>query len=156
MHGVIKARSEHGKRLNIRRSTLRAWRQQFAQNLRELGVAANATDRVVRGATRTMPDGLYRAVERGEMIRTPSNATKRSALSVNAATESGALAKTQDTHEDILNGWRNVYAGLCDQGESSLALSVRVFLDHIKRQQELQRSPAHARGQRAPEHARVR
>src|SRR5581483_4486516 len=34
-----------GVRLNTRKATLRAWRDQFAANLRELGVAANATER---------------------------------------------------------------------------------------------------------------
>src|SRR5882724_7957993 len=34
-------------------ATLRSWRVQFAENLRELGVAANATERAVRGLSRT-------------------------------------------------------------------------------------------------------
>jgi hypothetical protein len=50
VHVVVKAMSEQGKRLNIRKPTLRAWRTQFAENLRELGVAANAN-----GARRSGP-----------------------------------------------------------------------------------------------------
>ena len=52
VHVVVKAVSEQGQRLNIKKATLRAWRQQFASNLRELGVAANATERAVRGQTK--------------------------------------------------------------------------------------------------------
>ena len=53
VHVVVKAVSEQGQRLNIKKATLRAWRQQFASNLRELGVAANATERAVRGETKS-------------------------------------------------------------------------------------------------------
>src|SRR6266851_1334601 len=45
VHVVVKAGSEQGERLNIKKATLRDWRRQFAANLRELGVAANATER---------------------------------------------------------------------------------------------------------------
>jgi relaxase-like protein len=45
VHVVVKAVGEHGERLNIRKATLRDWRRDFAANLRELGVAANATER---------------------------------------------------------------------------------------------------------------
>ena len=49
VHVVLKARSEQGKRLNISKSHLREWRVKFADKLRELGVAANATPRPFRG-----------------------------------------------------------------------------------------------------------
>jgi hypothetical protein len=49
VHLVLKAVSEQGVRLNIRKATLRHWRSQFAHNLRLLGVEANATERAVRG-----------------------------------------------------------------------------------------------------------
>jgi hypothetical protein len=65
IHVVVKAVSEQGLRLNIKKATLRAWRQQFASNLRELGVAANATERAVRGETKIhRSDGAYRAAQR--------------------------------------------------------------------------------------------
>jgi hypothetical protein len=51
VHMVVKAMSEEGERLHIRRKTLREWRQGFARHLRSLGVAANATDRSARGVT---------------------------------------------------------------------------------------------------------
>ena len=43
---------EPGKRLYIRKATLRQWREQFAALMREQGVAANATPRQVRGQIR--------------------------------------------------------------------------------------------------------
>jgi len=62
VHLVLRATSEDGRRLNIRKATLRHWRSQFAQQLRELDVPANATERAVRGEDRThTKDGIYRA-----------------------------------------------------------------------------------------------
>ena len=67
VHVVVKALGEDGKRLNIKKPTLRRWRHEFARNLRERGVDANATERVARGkAGRHLPDALYRVVERRE------------------------------------------------------------------------------------------
>jgi type IV secretory pathway VirD2 relaxase len=48
VHLVLKAVSEQGVRLNIKKATLRHWRSEFARNLRMLGVEANATERAIR------------------------------------------------------------------------------------------------------------
>src|SRR5579863_727053 len=48
VHMVVKALSERGVRLHIRKATLRDWRRGFAEHLRKLGVEANATERAVR------------------------------------------------------------------------------------------------------------
>src|SRR5690606_27738626 len=67
VHMVLKAVSEEGMRLNIKKATLRHWRSQFARHLRQLGVAANATERAVRGENRSArKDGVYRASLRGD------------------------------------------------------------------------------------------
>jgi hypothetical protein len=54
VHLVVKCEHEFepGKRLYIRKDTLRQWREQFAALMREQGVAANATPRQVRGQVR--------------------------------------------------------------------------------------------------------
>src|SRR5204862_2043512 len=57
VHLVVKAVSEQGERLNIRKATLREWRREFALHLRDQGIAANATERAVRGETRTRKTG---------------------------------------------------------------------------------------------------
>lgn len=49
VHVIVKAVSEDGARLNIRKPTLRSWREAFARHLRVQGVAAAATQRAVRG-----------------------------------------------------------------------------------------------------------
>src|ERR1700686_2430078 len=67
VHMVVKAVSEQGVRMHIRKANLREWRREFARHLRALGVAANATERAVRGETRASKrDGIYRAGVRGD------------------------------------------------------------------------------------------
>src|ERR1700741_4677911 len=75
VHMVVKAMSEPGMRLNIRKATLREWRREFARHLRALGVAANATDRGVRGESRSPKlDGIYRTEQGGESRHTRERA----------------------------------------------------------------------------------
>src|SRR6516165_645069 len=65
VHMVVKAMGYDGTRLNIRKATLRQWRREFARHLREHGVAANATERAVRGVTKPQKtDRIYRAERR--------------------------------------------------------------------------------------------
>lgn len=67
VHVVGKAVSEEGVRLNIRKATLRHWRQEFARQLRPRDIEANATVRSVRGQSRAPKlDSIFRAVQRGQ------------------------------------------------------------------------------------------
>src|SRR4029077_3490237 len=75
VHVVVKALSEQGVRLHIRKATLREWRREFARHLRTLGIAASATDRGVRGESRSPKrDGIYRAERRGGSRHTHARA----------------------------------------------------------------------------------
>ena len=59
VHVILKAVSEQGTRLNIKKAHLKEWRVKFAAHLRDLGVAANATPRQFRGVEqRHMPLAL--------------------------------------------------------------------------------------------------
>jgi hypothetical protein len=67
VHVVIKAVSEDGERLNIRKATLREWRSRFAEQLRHHGVSASATERAARGQSRiNLKTGIYRSAARGQ------------------------------------------------------------------------------------------
>ncbi|WP_298700209.1 relaxase/mobilization nuclease domain-containing protein [uncultured Variovorax sp.] len=62
VHLVVKCEHEYEprKRLYICKDTLRRWREQFAELMREQGVAANATPRQVRGQThRPLRDPIH-------------------------------------------------------------------------------------------------
>jgi type IV secretory pathway VirD2 relaxase len=130
VHVVVKAVSEQGQRLNIRKATLRAWRQQFAANLRELGVAANATERAVRGETRThRSDGAYRAAirEGSSLIEDRKRRIIRdwSEGQLNFGTGEERLARTR---EEVLEGWYRVSARLKADGDFELGRRVESFV----------------------------
>jgi hypothetical protein len=130
VHVVLKARSEEGRRLNIKKATLRAWRKEFASNLRELGVAANATERAVRGETKTpRSDGAWRAQNRegSTLIQERERRILRE-WSEGKLTLGTGEEKLQQTREDVLEGWRAVSARLKVDGEHELGARVDSFL----------------------------
>ncbi|WP_082751337.1 relaxase/mobilization nuclease domain-containing protein [Burkholderia sp. MSMB1459WGS] len=66
VHLCVQARGPDGRRLNPRKPDLRHWRDEFARQLREQGVEANATPRLVRGHTQRFPkQAVVRMASRG-------------------------------------------------------------------------------------------
>jgi predicted transcriptional regulator len=134
VHMVVKAVSEHGVRLNIRKATLREWRREFARNLRALGVAANATERAVRGESRkATTDSIYRAEQRGV-----SRHSLERAESVARELRGGGLrgepgkARLLETRSDVERGWEAVGDILVESGLPELAAKVRYFLARFR------------------------
>jgi len=65
---VMAAPNRKGKRLNPRKADLQRWREGFAEQLRELGIDANATPRWARGATqKTVQQSAHHARKRRPM-----------------------------------------------------------------------------------------
>src|SRR5437868_2067160 len=131
VHVVVKAISEGGERLNIRKAALRGWRQEFARHLRKHGVAANATDRAVRGEAKTRKaDGIYRAALRGASTHMHGRlqAAARSLAERSLAIDSGK-ATLVGTRRRVEQGWRAVARMLDGQGEGQLAQSVTRFVE---------------------------
>lgn len=130
VHLVLKAVSEQGVRLNIKKATLRHWRSQFARRLRQLGVAANATERAVRGESRSArKDGIYRASLRGDSsyMRAQAEAVARE-LFVSGGVRSESGKRTLlETRDAIQRGWHSVAEKLSLQGDRRLADEVTQF-----------------------------
>jgi hypothetical protein len=129
VHVVVKAMSEEGKRLNIRKATLREWRTEFARHLREQGVAANATARAARGATRLQKlDEIHRAAMRGASThhRRRANDVARE-LAQGAFIAEPGKERLLATRRAVVQGWRHVSDQLADQGQAELARAVRAF-----------------------------
>ena len=129
VHMVIKAVSEQGKRLNIRKATLRGWREEFARHLRALGVPANATERAVRGENRSPKlDGIYRAQQRGESwsVRARAEEVGRELLAGKFRSDSGK-ATLVETRKQVERGWWEVSDILAAQGKKGLAAEVERF-----------------------------
>jgi hypothetical protein len=133
VHLVVKAVSEQGSRLTIRKATLRMWRAEFARRLREQGIAANATERAVRGQVNSRKvDGVYRAVARNDSShmrqRTQQVANELSEGGIRIEPGKGKLAKTR---RDVQQSWRHVTAVLTHQKRSDLATEVLRFVDQM-------------------------
>jgi hypothetical protein len=127
VHFVLKAVSEQGVRLNIKKETLRHWRSQFARNLRLLGVEANATERAVRGETRkAKKDGIYRANLRGgsTFVRAQADAAQIRASEKQA--DHGKYALLQ-TRKNVDRGWQSAADSLEQGGYHLLAGETRNF-----------------------------
>ena len=113
VHVIVKAMSESGQRMNIRKDTLRAWRESFAKELRNQGVPAHASSRRVRGnSAPRMPDGRYRSVQRGASI---------------LGARSLARTGRPETVRDLVGGWFAVGEQLQKQGQHGLSLEVFRF-----------------------------
>jgi Relaxase/Mobilisation nuclease domain len=133
VHLVLKARSEEGQRLYLRKATLRQWREGFASHLRALGVAANATPRHVRGETRPRKsDGIYRAMSRGESthFRKRVEAVHSELVKGKLQVESGK-ARLIRTRLEVRRGWLTLSDTLTHQGHPEIAAQVRRYVEQM-------------------------
>jgi hypothetical protein len=131
VHVTIKAMSEEGERLYIRKATLRRWRKQFAANLRELGVSANATERAVRGQIHSSKrDGIFRAGERGDSTYLRDHARK-AASEMDKGLDDQGKQSLVNTRRDVVAGWHMVSANLRLEGHWDLADRVDTFVERM-------------------------
>lgn len=135
VHMVVKAVSEQGKRLNIRKGTRADWRRQFARHLRSQGIAANATDRFVRGETKPHKlDGIYRPMRDPRRYSTHMQSRMES---VAAELMRGNLrvgagkSKLVQTRKEVERGWRAVSEILLREGQPELASQVDRFVNQM-------------------------
>jgi hypothetical protein len=133
VHMVVKAESDQGRRLHIDKAMLREWREDFARLMREQGIAANATSRVIRGKNRGKThDAIYRAQRRGA-----SHAVRdRVKDVVNELWSTGTVrdptrSHLLDTRKAVIAGWTKTADQLDAQGETVLAGEVRYFSRHL-------------------------
>lgn len=130
VHLVLKALSEQGVRLNIKKATLRHWRSEFARDLRAVGIEANATERAVRGQHRkAKKDGIYRAGLRGEStyIHTRGEAAATAQAGERSDAEQGRR-RLISTRWAVESGWHSL-AGLLERdGHLDLARDIRRFV----------------------------
>ncbi len=133
VHVVMKAVSEQGERLHIRKATLRHWREGFARHLRALGVPANATQRYVRGETSPRKlDGIYRATLRGQSthMRERAESVARDLARGGVQVEAGK-AKLMETRDSIRRAWWAVGEILIREKQPDLAAQVRRFAEQM-------------------------
>jgi hypothetical protein len=128
---VVKAVSEQGVRLNIRKATLRDWRRQFATHLREQGIPANATERAVRGASRVpRTDGVFRSDERDSSTYVQERLNSFVRRDRNQP-EPGR-AQLVATRRTVEQGWYAVHDVLEREGYLDVARDIRRFLAQMQ------------------------
>jgi hypothetical protein len=112
---------------------LREWRQDFAQEMRKQGIAANATPRSVRGQTkRAAKDVFYRTQARGQSYALREQLDEIvHGLSETKPVSDPARAKLLETRKAIVQGWNAVADRLEAQGEIVLGGDVRYFAMHL-------------------------
>jgi hypothetical protein len=133
VHLVLKAVSEQGVRLNISKAALRHWRARFAHHLRLLGVAANATERAVRGEGRkARKDGIYRASLRGD------SSYMRAQVEAVASEIQGGRIRVEigkrnllETRKAVEAGWRAVAGLLARNGHRGISEEVGRFVERM-------------------------
>lgn len=134
VHVVVKAVSEQGVRIRIDKSTLRRWRQDFAEQLRAAGVEANATDRAVRGQSKdTKHDCIVRAARRGastHMHRRVQEALDE--LAQRSLRIEPGRRRLLSTRSEVEAGWQAVARLLREQGEPTLAREARQFVERMQ------------------------
>lgn len=153
VHLVVKCEHEFepGKRLYIRKDTLRRWREQFATLMREQGVAANATPRQVRGQIRKPYRNAIHHRLRAlrafgqlpphEQVKRPSPRSstfmraKLERILVSLRTKRSVLDAgknaLQATRQQVMEDWRATADALRRQGGGELAALVDRFVAHM-------------------------
>jgi hypothetical protein len=124
VHLVVKAEHEYdGPRLNPRKADLQRWRERFADNLVELGVAATATRREDRGFVKThKKTPIYRAAHREP--KAPRNAVQERALNTPAGDSVFMRRKLEAVARELRSGHE-----LVDRREYRSLMSVRATVN---------------------------
>jgi hypothetical protein len=133
VHAVVKAVSEQGVRLNIRKATLREWRREFARHLREQGIEANATERAVRGETRiTKIDGVFRAAGRGASTHMRTRVELAAAeLAKGGPSPEAGKSRILQSRREVERGWHALGQILASEDRQELASDIRRFVSEM-------------------------
>ena len=133
VHVVVRAVSEDGERLNVRKATLREWRSRFAEQLREHGIPANATERAARGQSRTnLKTGIYRSAARGESryLRDHWRRIQRE-MRAGGLQPNPGKAKIVETRRAVVAGYRSAAEALLQAGHANLAQKIWGFVERM-------------------------
>jgi hypothetical protein len=140
VHLILRAHSRAARSLDPRKADLRRWREGFAQELRTLGVPAQATSWLARGSVkRVEPLWMQRARDVGTLRQEP-------------VLHNRVTSREQTMHR-VVTAWAHLHAALAespDAADRALATEVKEFvkntpmLGHVvgmelQRQQERQR-----------------
>ncbi|MGB7815566.1 MAG: relaxase/mobilization nuclease domain-containing protein [Methylotenera sp.] len=114
------------KRLNPRKNDLQRWREGFAENLRKLGIDANATPRKTRGVVK-QPKQQYQL----HQLARSATATQHTAPLKPPVLKLGKAKKLLSNHAQQTQAWANIASALASSQTKSdrvLAKDVIAFM----------------------------
>jgi len=156
VHLVVSAYNLEGTRPNIRKADLRRWREQFARQLRQHGIEANATPAQIRGRLLDyQKDGIFRAAQRGES-RFEWERERRATepTQFGRPEQSTRLGRILETAETVRHDWLATSSALEIQGFRGLAAEVEQFRQSLRipltREEQALAAAARAQAERAP------
>ena len=103
-HITVRCEGRDGRKLNPRKADLQAWREAFAEKVREQGYEAEATPRRARGIVRKAQRAVVRHIETGDPTHKPRVSRVRAAKTKEIAQElaQGSPAKDKPWEKAIL------------------------------------------------------
>jgi hypothetical protein len=132
VHVVVKAVSEDGERLNIRKATLREWRSRFAEQLRHHGISANATERAARGQSRiNLKTGIYRSAARGQSRYLRDHWRRIQRQMRGGLQPNPGKAKIVETRRAVVAGYHGAAEVLLQAGQADLAQKISRFVGRM-------------------------
>jgi hypothetical protein len=157
VHLVVSAHNSDGGRLNIQKSDLRRWREQFARHLRNHGLEANATPAQIRGRLSDhQKDGIYRATQRGESrVEWEREGRAIQAARAGETHHVPGLGRIVATADAVQHDWLMTGTALERQGLGALAADVDRFRQSLRvpltRQEKAVMAIRRRRAERPPE-----
>ena len=139
VHVVLRAEDQNGRRIHIRKGTLRGWREAFAVELRARGIEANATSRAERGKSYKSKRGAeWHIDKRARAGKGPLSHAMEARLRVAAKDleEGNTELKPWEIamaarRRDVVRHMRENAARLREEGDVQLAAEVDNFIDKI-------------------------
>lgn len=144
VHLILRAEDVNGRRIHIRKTDLRSWREDFASQLRARGIEANATSRAERGQSFKSKSGAEWHVQRRyeealRQGRNPDPPKARTARFQEAAKElQDGLSETKPWETAMAARRRDVLRDLAinatklrQEGDNELADRVEQFMQDL-------------------------
>ena len=129
VHLIVKAEDERGQRLRIDKAKLRAWRERFAEALRDHGIEANASTRFERGyhGRRLNTKTLRATQHRRSDAWIAKLRSVRAELAASGQIRDPGRPVIEASREALYAQWLKTAATLEAQGAKALAQAVKTF-----------------------------
>lgn len=146
VHIIVKTLGFDQKRLNPRKADIQNWRENFAEKLRDNGIEAEATPRVIRGVVKKSEAQVLRHLEQSDAKRKPRVSTvkesqKKAVIDDLNAEKKGVYKKPMawdrainKQREEVKKAWDDLASELEKQNTNEdmyLARQVRIFADYL-------------------------